>query len=119
MPYLLTAVPILAVDELDEALAYYQDRLGFDLSWTWGDPPSVASLTRDDVEINLARRGANGRGASAVYIRLTDVDAYYDECRRNRATIARPPADQPHGMRDFSVTDPSGNRLDFGEAIVE
>lgn len=120
MAYLLTAVPVLAVDDLDESIRYYEDRLGFELTWSWGDPPAVASVTRDEVELNLARRGDNGsRGASSVYVRLTEVDEYYEECRRNRAVIVRPPADQPYGMRDFAVADPSGNKLEFGEAIVE
>jgi len=77
-------------------------------------------VTRDDVELNLAPRGDNGaRGASRVAIRLTEVDEYHEECRRNGATILRSPVDQAYGMREFSVADPSGNRLDFGEAIVE
>jgi catechol 2,3-dioxygenase-like lactoylglutathione lyase family enzyme len=120
MPFLLTAVPVLTVDDLDEAIRYYENRLGFDLTWTWGDPPTVASVTRDDVELNLARRGDNGsHGAGAVYVRLTGVDEYHEECRRNLAIVVRPPADQPYGMRDFAVSDPSGNRLEFGEALVE
>lgn len=120
MAYLLTAVPVLAVDDLDESIRYYRDRLGFELAWIWGDPPAVACVTRDDVELNLARRGDNGsRGACRVYVRLTDVDEYFEECRRNRVILIRPPTDQPHGMRDFAVTDPSGNQLEFGEAIVE
>ena len=120
MAHLLAAVPILPVDDLDRALAYYQDCLGFDLAWTWGDPPTTASVCRDDVEINLSRRGPNGpRGVTAVYIRVDDVDDYYAECHKHGATITSPLTDQPYGMRDFAVTDPSGNKLDFGEAIVE
>lgn len=120
MAYLLNAVPVLTVDDLDEAIAYYQDRLGFDLAWTWGEPPAVAAVVRDDVELNLARRGANGsRGASSVYLRLTDVDEFYSECQRRGATPLGPPVDQPYGMREFSLTDVSGNKLSFGEAVVE
>ncbi len=120
MSYLLNAVPVLAVDDLDQAIAFYQHRLGFDLVWTWGEPATVAAVVRDDVEVNLARRGVNGsRGASSVYLRLTDVDEFYAECERRGASPAGPPEDQPYGMREFSLIDSSGNKLSFGEAVVE
>jgi catechol 2,3-dioxygenase-like lactoylglutathione lyase family enzyme len=31
--------PIFAVKDLDEALRYYRESLGFRVGWTWGDPP--------------------------------------------------------------------------------
>jgi uncharacterized glyoxalase superfamily protein PhnB len=33
--------------------------------------------------------------------------------------IAVPIADRPYGMRDFSVDDPDGHRLDFGQGHSE
>jgi uncharacterized glyoxalase superfamily protein PhnB len=31
-----SVAPILAVDDLHRALAFYRDLLGFDLAWCWG-----------------------------------------------------------------------------------
>ena len=54
---LWAAVPVLSVDDLPAALDEYQRVLGFAKSWVWGDPPELASVCRDRVELNLAQRG--------------------------------------------------------------
>ena len=52
-PALQAAVPQRAVKDLSEALAYFQKVLGFSLAWQWGEPPHMASVCRDTVEVNL------------------------------------------------------------------
>jgi uncharacterized glyoxalase superfamily protein PhnB len=115
---LWAAVPVLSVDDLAGALDYYQRVLGFQKSWTWGDPLELASVCRDRVELNLAQRGRLGpAGASQVYIQLAGIDAIRDELGRAGAEVALEIADRVYGMRDFSVRDASGNRLDLGEPL--
>lgn len=107
--------PVFTVLDLDEAVAYYRDKLGFVVSWTWGEPVSRAGVTLDDVEIQLEGAGLGAPpGPSVVYCHMTDVDAYYEACRSRGATIAMEIGDRPWGMRDFRVIDPSGNRIGFG-----
>ena len=38
------AVPVLSVNELKEALQYYQEVLGFQIGWQWGEPPTIGSV---------------------------------------------------------------------------
>ncbi len=109
--------PILAVDDLEADLAYYTDRLGFTVSWRWGDPPVRASVARDGVGLQIV---SDGRFApdcpSRVYFHVRGVDEYYAECVERGARIAIPLDDRPFGVRDFRVTDRSGNVLGFGES---
>jgi uncharacterized glyoxalase superfamily protein PhnB len=115
---LWAAVPVLSVDDLVAALDYYRRVLGFGQNWIWGDPPELASVCRDRIELNLAQRGKLGpAGASQVYLQLIGIDAIWDELTRAGATIETPIADRVYGMRDFSVRDESGNRIDFGEPL--
>jgi uncharacterized glyoxalase superfamily protein PhnB len=115
---LWAAVPVLSVDDLGHALDYYQRVLGFQRNWIWGDPPELASVCRDRVELNLAQRGKLGpAGASQVYIQLIGIDAVWDELRRAGASIHVEIADRVYGMRDFSIRDESGNWIDFGEPL--
>lgn len=109
------AVPILSVNELSDALVYYQRVLGFQVGWTWGDPPRLASVCRDDVELNLAQAADGNPTSSRVYVYAAGVDTYYDQVTRAGARVAVPLADRPYGMRDFRIVDPSGNELSFGE----
>ena len=119
-PVFESVAPLLSVDDLKSALEYYQRVLGFQIGWTWGEPPYLASVCRQRVELNLGERGKAGPpGTSRVYIRVSGVDACYERISKSGATIATPIADRPYGMRDFGVLDPSGNQLDFGQAIAE
>jgi len=119
-PELESATPIFSVDDFAGSLAYYQRVFGFAIEWTWGEPPHLAGLCRDAVEINLGLRGTAGPpGPSQAYFRMRGVDAYCDQLRAAGAQIAVAVGDRPYGLRDFSVRDPSGNRLDFGEVTAK
>lgn len=110
--------PVFAVKNLDDALAYYRDKLGFTIAWTWGDPVSRAGVALDDIEIQLESAGLGGPpGPSTVYCHMTRVDEYYETCRARGADISMELADRPWGMRDFRVVDPSGNRLGFASPV--
>jgi catechol 2,3-dioxygenase-like lactoylglutathione lyase family enzyme len=109
-------IPILSVDDVDAACAWFKDVLGFDIGWTWGSPPTIASVFRDGLEFNLGLRGESGPPSqSAAYVQMVGVSQYHDACRSRGARIASPLRHQPYGMVDFEVVDPSGNRLTFGE----
>ena len=114
--FLEAAVPILSVTDLPEALDYYERVLGFQVGWKWGEPPRLASVCRDRVELNLSQSGEGKPGPSKVYFQMAGVDAYYDHITIAGAKVAVPIADRPYGMRDFRIVDPSGNELSFGEA---
>lgn len=117
-PVLRSVAPILSAVDVPAALDWYQRVLGFAVAWRWGDPVELASVCRDAVELNLGRRGEYGAtGPSQVYVRVTGIDAYHDQLQRAGAAIRVPIDDRPYGLRDFSIEDESGNRLDFGEPI--
>src|SRR5690348_14986207 len=54
--------PILAVDDLHQALAFHRDLLGFNLVWCWGEPPELAGICRDAVELTLMDRADKPEG---------------------------------------------------------
>jgi uncharacterized glyoxalase superfamily protein PhnB len=112
-----SAVPILSVGDLSEALAYYEEVLGFQVGWRWGEPPHLASVCRDRVELNLSQSREATPGVSKVYFQMAGVDAYYRRLTAAGANVAVPLGDRTYGMRDFRIVDPSGNELSFGEAI--
>ena len=80
----------------------------------------VASVTRDGVEVQLGERGKRGsEGTSHVYFCMSNIDAYYEQCRERGARISCELAQQEYGMRDFDVKDPGGNTLCFGEPTFD
>jgi uncharacterized glyoxalase superfamily protein PhnB len=113
-----SVTPNFSVENLADALAFYQRALGFTIAWTWGEPAYLAAVCRDQVEIMLGERGKAGPpGTARTYFRMHGVDAYYEQLRAAGATIAVEIGDRPYGLRDFCVRDPSGNELDFGEVL--
>jgi len=110
------AVPILSVSDLSEAIDYYEQILGFQVGWRWGEPSRLASVCRDRVEVNLSQPPEQKPVISRVYFQMAGVDAYYNHITMAGAKVAVPLADRPYGMRDFRIVDPSGNELSFGEA---
>ncbi|MEZ0472894.1 glyoxalase superfamily protein [Luteimonas salinilitoris] len=112
--------PSFAVSDLPQALQFYQETLGFDVAWTWGEPADLASVCRDAVAITLAKRAdARPSGTSRAYLQVTGINDLYTRVEQAGANIVVPIGDRTYGMRDFGIADPFGNRLDFGEPLAE
>lgn len=107
--------PVFLVSDVAAAVAFYRC-LGFDLGWIWGDPPTHAKVCRGAIGIILALKQSRS-GSGDTYVGLRSVNTYYAELRARNVDVGELD-DRPYGMRDFSVTDPDGNRLVFGESIV-
>lgn len=122
----LTGVsPVLLVADLDRAVEYYRDRLGFDCE-VYGDPPNFAAASRDSATILLALAPHSARlvphwkiveNMWNAYIRVDDVDAVYAEVQERGAGIDYTIYDAPHGFREFGVQDPDGHDIAFGQPL--
>ena len=116
------------VNDPDAALAFYRDTLGMELrndvareSFRW---ITVGSASQPDVSIVLTNY-VNGspedndavaamiaKGALyGVHLQADDLDGTFEQLRRGGAEIVQEPADQPWGVRDGAVRDPSGNLI--------
>jgi catechol 2,3-dioxygenase-like lactoylglutathione lyase family enzyme len=107
--------PGLRVPDVPAAAAFYTDRLGFNLGFTWGDPVAMAGVNLGDVQVFL-ERGPPSEGM-AVYFVVDDADGLYAFHRGSGVEIVEPLDDRPYGMRDYMVRDPHGHRLGFGHYI--
>ena len=122
----LTGVsPVLLVADLDRAVAYYTERLGFSCE-VYGEPPDFAVADRDAVTILLAvaqepeRLVPHWRIVDKMwnaYIRVDDVEAIYAEVQERGAGIDYTIYDAPHGFREFGVQDPDGHDIAFGQRL--
>ncbi|MEQ1820639.1 MAG: VOC family protein [Terricaulis sp.] len=119
------ATPVLLVNDVVKAAAYYTDKLGFAVDRFWGEPPMFAIARRDGVSIMLNQVDAgdafrsNGsyNGRFSLYIDTTDADALHAEFQSKGADIVCPPDDQPYRMREFQVRDLDGHLLGCGHDI--
>jgi catechol 2,3-dioxygenase-like lactoylglutathione lyase family enzyme len=113
--------PQFLVDDLDAAVAYYRDKLGFELDFTY--ERFYASVSRDGFAIHLkcAPKSASDRTYSRqqehldAYVSVTNAAALHSELAGRGARIARPLEDRPWSCRDFYVEDLDGYMLCFSE----
>jgi catechol 2,3-dioxygenase-like lactoylglutathione lyase family enzyme len=113
--------PQFLVDDLHAAIAYYREKLGFDLDFCYES--FYASVSRDGCAIHL--KGAAKAIADRAHRRQHEhLDAYigvigaanlHDELRSRGARITKPLEERPWSCRDFYVEDPDGYILCFSE----
>ena len=103
-------VPILRVEDLDTSVAYYVEKLGFELQWR--DDP-LASVGRGRTSLMLSA-GDQGHAGTWVWIGASDVDELYAEFATRGARLRHPPTNYPWGSRECQITDPDGHVLRFG-----
>jgi len=117
-PLFRSVSPILPVASVDAAISFYQSVLGFRLGWKWGDPASVASICRNDVELMLELSPpATALTPARLYIVVSGLEAYCAEILAAGATVTCPLAVRDYGMKDCRIVDPDGNQISFGEAV--
>ncbi len=108
--------PLFVVTDLEGSIAFYRDRLGFELAFTWGDPPSFAGVNLDQVQVFL-QKGTPGPDGCSVSFVVGDADELAEFHRRGGVEFVEEIDDREYGLRDYSVRDPDGYRLSFGHYI--
>jgi GNAT superfamily N-acetyltransferase/uncharacterized glyoxalase superfamily protein PhnB len=109
---------VLATADVTEAVRFYVDVLGFKQRWLYGDPPTFGCVGLDEVEIFLCQQpdlAGKVEGHMHYFFVDGDIDAFYARHRDSGAPIIEPIANKPWGLREYTVRDPSGYHLRFGE----
>ncbi len=112
-------VPILPVHNMTLTLEYYQDQLGFEKIWKWDDPPTIASVTRDDLTMLFSFDPDKTFLASGmdIMIFLKGVKDLYEIYKAKNLKFADDLEEKPWGVLEFSILDINGYYLRFAENI--
>jgi catechol 2,3-dioxygenase-like lactoylglutathione lyase family enzyme len=133
---LLQTIPAMPVRDADAGVAFYRDRLGFEVLHHDG---GFAVLARDEAVVHLweagdeswrerdsiqkpVRSGAESfiAGTASCRIRVDGVDALYEELRA--ADVLHPVSrdgvsDEDYGAREFATLDADGHLVTFFEWV--
>src|SRR5690349_14207094 len=91
----------LAVSDIATAIGFYTNKLGFQLAFTWGDPPTFAGVNLGGVQIFLEKGSPTPNPESgAVYFLVGDADELYNYHRAKGIEIVQVIDDRPYGIRD-------------------
>jgi uncharacterized glyoxalase superfamily protein PhnB len=110
------ATPIFRVETMRISVDHYVKQFGFQLAWSWGEPPTFACVKRGNVALFLSERN-QGTSGNWLFVNVDDVDRLHDEYKISGARVVQPPADYSWGSREMIVEDPDGHRLRFASAI--
>jgi hypothetical protein len=116
--------PQFLVDDLNTSIAYFRDKLGFNLDFCYES--FYASVSRDGFAIHLkcAPKSASDRALRKqhehldAYIAVTGVALLHNELLSRGALIIEPLAEKPWLCEEFLVEDPDGYILCFSEPMV-
>ena len=104
------------VPDVAAAADFYTKKLGFQLGFTFGEPPTIAGVTLGDVQIFLERGTPCPTGCS-VYFVVGDADELHEFHRAGGVEIVVAPGDRPYDLRDYTARDLNGYHLSFGHNI--
>ena len=115
MARLARIAPELPSVDLNKAVAYYEQKLGFKVALRL-PRNEYAIVERDGVAIHLfAVSGSKTSAAVGIHLFTSDLDQLYIELERSGAAITQRIERKPWGNRDFRVRDEFGNQLKFTE----
>jgi catechol 2,3-dioxygenase-like lactoylglutathione lyase family enzyme len=118
-PRVTSFAPQFLVDDLERSMAYYQ-KVGFTFDEPWDGFYAIGRL--DGLELHLKeapknqaerrhRRDNEHLDASAG---VDGIEAFYEQCVANGATIIKPLMATAWGTKHFYVEDPDGYIVCFG-----
>jgi catechol 2,3-dioxygenase-like lactoylglutathione lyase family enzyme len=121
----MTAAIRYIVDDVDTAIAFYRDRLGFEVAMH--PAPGFAALVKDDLQLLLNAPGAGGAGIAGAsaggegptaggwnrfQLTVDDLDATIEQLR-SRGARFRGDRVEGKGGDQILVEDPSGNIVEL------
>ncbi len=106
----------LEVNNLEESLLFYQERLGFEtVSQNLAAEPPIATVGAGSLRITLVQQRETmlkrGRGVHFV-LGVSNVDQFHEKLTASGIDLAEP-RDEGWGGRFISLQDPDGYRLFF------
>jgi catechol 2,3-dioxygenase-like lactoylglutathione lyase family enzyme len=112
--------PVIPVPDVEAAVAYYCDQLGFDRDFVIGEPPDHGSVTRGRVGIQFTLPEKPFQPhiyPGWFYLFVDDIDNIAASYEQRGLEFTQPLGTRDHGMREFEIKDLNGYCLRFGQYL--
>jgi catechol 2,3-dioxygenase-like lactoylglutathione lyase family enzyme len=125
LPNFIQVTPFVTVRDLEGALTFFTEILGFRIEFR---SANYAYIHRETVGFRLMEGTGEdaappGTRRFAYYIDVHDVDQLYAELKPKLDTLPKGdvygPVDQTWNQRELIILAPDGNLISFGQAIRE
>lgn len=121
-PTLLAAEPQLFVEDIGAASAFYVGKLGFELAFSYGEPPFYAQVARGGARLNLRRIegpvfaadfSARNDDPLAAIVTVDGIEMLFSTYKAADVAWHQKLRREPWGARTFILRDPDGNLICF------
>ena len=106
---------IISVDDVLSTLLWYQDKLGMQVEFAWGDPVVHGSVIAGDSTFHFSRSDPTKPRTGYLTLYVTDVDALFADIKSQGVDVVQPPETMEWGMRAFMINDCNGDLLMFAD----
>ena len=121
---IVCAEPQLFVTDIKRSCEFFQQKLGFSLVFTYGEPPYFAQVARDAARLNLrcverpviesaVRDREQLLSVSMTVATVDEIKLLFLEFQSAGVAFTQTLKKQPWGAKNFIVNDPDGNLLLF------
>ena len=125
-------IPMLNVSDINKSLRFYEEALGFKIvsdpkaieEWRWatiqsGETELMLSETETDIELEAPIDPQESTKWPSIFYFYPDNVNQLHEHIKKRGYIPTPLIVTIYGMKEFSIQDPDGHMLSFGEDAIE
>lgn len=127
----MTIQAFMKCRDIRTSLEFYTNVMDFSIVTEPDPDPNAfmskyALLSRGDSHLHLSSHEGDGVFGNLIYVQVEEVDAlFYEFVSRGINTeqpdvypaVVIPLTEQTWGMKEFSIRDPDGNKITFGQKI--
>ncbi|MUM15656.1 VOC family protein [Mycobacterium sp. CBMA271] len=126
-PDVVAAEPQLFVTDLERAIGFFVDKLGFEVAFTYGEPPFYGQVRRGGANLNLRKVAgpvydsnflATERDPLSAVVTVYKLGPLHEEYRVAGVDFHQPMQTEAWGSATFIVKDPDGNLILFSGAEI-
>ena len=110
-----TASAIINVEDVEKTLLWYQDQLGLQVEFAWGDPVVHGGIIAGNCTFHLSRNEPTGPTTAYMTLYVNELHALYEDISQRDVEVLGPPEVMPWGMRAFMIHDLNGALVMFAD----
>jgi uncharacterized glyoxalase superfamily protein PhnB len=110
-----TASSIIFVEDVLATLLWYQDTLGLQVEFAWGDPVVHGSIIAGASTFHFSRADPTEPRSSYLTLYVNELDELYEDVTARGAEVVQPPETMEWGMRAFMIHDCNGDLVMFAD----
>lgn len=109
------AAAIINVPDVEAALLWYQDELGLEIEFAWGDPIMHGGVRAGNTSFHFQAGDPIAPTTAYMTLYVNALDELFADISTRAVDIVAPPEVMPWGMRAFMVNDLNGALVMFAD----